>query len=51
MASTSPWRKIIAVLLLVGISLIATLLLLEAGVRLLHLAPPAESRGLVLEIA
>ena len=45
MASTSPWRKIIAVLFLVGISLIATLFLLEAGVRLLHLAPPAESAG------
>ena len=45
MASTSSWRKTIAILLLVGISLIATLLLLEAGVRLLHLAPPAESPG------
>lgn len=45
MASTSPWRKIIAVLFLVGISLITTLFLLEAGVRLLHLAPPAESAG------
>ena len=45
MTSTSPWRKIIAGLLLAGFSLIATLLLLEAGVRLLHLAPPAESPG------
>ena len=45
MTSTRPWRKLMAGILLVGISLIVSLLLLEAAVRLLHLAPPAESPG------
>ena len=45
MTSTRPWRKIMVGILLAGLSLVVSLLLLEAAVRLLHLAPPAESPG------
>ena len=45
MSSPSRWRKIIPGVLLAAFSILFSVLLLEGGVRLLRLAPPAESTG------
>ncbi|MCB9152937.1 MAG: hypothetical protein H6649_02640 [Caldilineae bacterium] len=45
MSSSSRWRKIIPGVLLAAFSIAFSVLLLEGGVRLLRLAPPAEGTG------
>lgn len=45
MATPNRWRKLLPGLLLAIFSILFTVLLLELGVRLLHLAPPAEGTG------
>lgn len=45
MTTPNRWRKILPGILLAAFSILLSVLLLEGGVRLLHLAPPTEGAG------